>query len=128
MLPRRRVVAQAVGGRLNASCSLSPWGPHGGEGRGEGAPAYQKKARRRSPLTLAPPDQAGGRSTSPPRGEVKQGRAKACYGEIYREHSMATKSSQLEPWQDGLAGMAPVMSSRSTLRYESACVNSRPRQ
>ena len=44
--------------------------PHGGEGRGEGAPTYQKQPQRRSPLTLAPP--VGGRSTSPPRGEVKK--------------------------------------------------------
>ena len=36
---------------------------------------------------------------------------------------MATKSSQVAPWHEPgpLAGMAPVMSSRSTLRYDSAC-------
>jgi 3-(3-hydroxy-phenyl)propionate hydroxylase len=35
-----------------------------------------------------------------------------------REHSMATNSSQWAPWQEpgALAGIAPVMSSRSTLR------------
>src|SRR5215831_20213302 len=41
----------------------------------------------------------------------------------YREHSMATNSSVLAP-----TGMAPVISSRSTLRNEVACVNSRERQ
>ena len=42
-----------------------------------------------------------------------------------REHSMATKLSQLPPLQvlGSLVGMAPVMSSRSTLRNDSACAN-----
>ena len=41
-------------------------------------------------------------------------------------HSMATKSPQLAPWQapGPLVGIAPVMSSRSTLRNDSACPNS----
>jgi hypothetical protein len=38
--------------------------------QGEGARACEKKLRRPNPLTLAPPDQVGGRSTSPLRGEV----------------------------------------------------------
>ena len=40
----------------------------------------------------------------------------------YRVHSMATKSSQLPPLQvvPLPVGMAPVMSSRSTLRNDSA--------
>jgi hypothetical protein len=42
----------------------------------------------------------------------------------YREHSMATNSSVLAM----PIGMAPVISSRSTLRKEAACVYSRERQ
>jgi hypothetical protein len=42
----------------------------------------------------------------------------------YREHSMATNSSVLAM----PTGMAPVISSRSTLRKEAACVYSRERQ
>jgi hypothetical protein len=42
--------------------------PRGGEGRGEGAPALQKQAQCRSPLTLA----RYARSTSPPWGEVNE--------------------------------------------------------
>jgi len=42
----------------------------------------------------------------------------------YREHSMATNSSVLVT----PTGIAPVISSRSTLRKEAACVNSRERQ
>ena len=43
---------------------------------------------------------------------------------------MATKLSQVPPWHEPgpLVGMAPVMSSRSTLLNDSACANSRDLQ
>jgi len=49
---------------------------------------------------------------------------------VYRMHSMATKSSQALPLQEPgpLEGMAPVMSSRSTLWNDKACVYSWARQ
>jgi len=46
--------------------------------------------------------------------------------ERQREHSMATKSSQSVARQ--AMGMMPVRSSRSILRYDVACANSRARQ
>src|SRR5579872_5342548 len=46
--------------------------PRRGEGWGEGIRKLQNFLKRPNPLTLAPPDQVGGRSTSPLRGEVKE--------------------------------------------------------
>ena len=53
--------------RHGAGDRIAP-SPRGGEGRGEGAPALQKQAQCRSPLTLA----RYARSTSPPWGEVNE--------------------------------------------------------
>jgi len=51
-------------------------------------------------------------------------RERAYREHAYREHSMATNSSVLAT----PTGIVPVISSRSTLRKEAACVNSRERQ
>ena len=57
---------------LTARDSLSP----AGRGWGEGARMYEKISSIRTPSPSLPPDQVGGRSTSPLRGEVKRSRSR----------------------------------------------------